>query len=249
MFCRRCLRSVGYMNNSRNLAFAHTCNDLQASSGAQQECSSLDADELLLDAFTRARRRFRGAIVGMTDRTIITNTSASELLQPGDRRTVRQWMRNSGSVAHGQRVRFELANGMIVVGRCYPVGTDDQLPLGIVIHLEIAGTAGEVPDLFASDDTALELGTEPPVSGLLDPTLLTGWLDLTDSERSVAELVGQGLSNREAGRRLFLSRHTVDYHLRRVFRKLGVKSRVELARILGEHYESLFSAVPEQKIA
>jgi DNA-binding CsgD family transcriptional regulator len=65
----------------------------------------------------------------------------------------------------------------------------------------------------------------------------------------VAELVGQGLSNREAGRRLFLSRHTVDYHLQRVFRKLGIKSQVELARVLGEHYESLLSAVAEQKIA
>jgi DNA-binding CsgD family transcriptional regulator len=185
----------------------------------------------------------------MTDRTIITNTSASELLQPRDRRTVWQWMRNSGSVAHGQRVPFKLANGMIVVGRCYPVGTDHQPPVGIVIHLEIAGTAGEVPELFPSDDMSWELYTEPPFSSLLDPALLTGWLDLTDSERSVAELVGQGLSNREAGRRLFLSRHTVDYHLRRVFRKLGIKSRVELARILGEHCESLLSAVPEQKIA
>ena len=38
---------------------------------------------------------------------------------------------------------------------------------------------------------------------------------------------------------MFLSRHTVDYHLRRVFRKLGVNTRVELARALGEHYEAL----------
>ena len=63
----------------------------------------------------------------------------------------------------------------------------------------------------------------------VDATLLTGWSDLTDSERTVAELVGQGLSNKQTGRRLFMSLHTIDYHLRRIFRKLGITSRVELA--------------------
>ena len=68
---------------------------------------------------------------------------------------------------------------------------------------------------------------------------MTGWTDLTDTERAVAELVARGMTNKQAGRLMFLSRHTVDYHLRRVFRKLGLNSRVELARVLGEHYEAL----------
>jgi DNA-binding CsgD family transcriptional regulator len=58
----------------------------------------------------------------------------------------------------------------------------------------------------------------------------TGWRSLTDSERHVAELVSQGLTNKEVARELFLSRHTVDYHLRHVFAKLDVTSRVQLAR-------------------
>jgi DNA-binding CsgD family transcriptional regulator len=73
----------------------------------------------------------------------------------------------------------------------------------------------------------------------LDPSLMTGWTDLTDTERTVAELVARGMTNKQAGRVMFLSRHTVDYHLRRVFKKLGVNSRVELARAIGEHYEAL----------
>ncbi|WP_435211293.1 LuxR C-terminal-related transcriptional regulator [Streptomyces sp. bgisy034] len=57
----------------------------------------------------------------------------------------------------------------------------------------------------------------------------TGWASLTETERSIAELAARGLTNREIGERLFRSPHTVNFHLRSVFRKLGVRSRVELA--------------------
>lgn len=45
--------------------------------------------------------------------------------------------------------------------------------------------------------------------------------------------MAQGLSNREVAERLFLSPHTVSSHLRHVFAKLGVNSRVELTRLAG----------------
>jgi DNA-binding CsgD family transcriptional regulator len=56
------------------------------------------------------------------------------------------------------------------------------------------------------------------------------WDGLTDGERTVAELVAQGLTNREVAARIFLSPHTVSFHLRKVYRKLGIRSRVELTR-------------------
>ena len=56
--------------------------------------------------------------------------------------------------------------------------------------------------------------------------------ELTAAERRVAELVGEGLSNREVASALFLSAKTVEFHLRNIFRKLGVRSRTELARRL-----------------
>jgi DNA-binding CsgD family transcriptional regulator len=59
-----------------------------------------------------------------------------------------------------------------------------------------------------------------------------GWASLTDTERRVAHVVAAGVTNAEAARRLCLSRHTVDYHLRQIFRKLAIRSRVELTAVV-----------------
>ena len=62
-----------------------------------------------------------------------------------------------------------------------------------------------------------------------------GWDSLTDTERQIVELVAQGLSNRQVASQVFLSVHTVAFHLRHVFWKLDVSSRVQLARLAAEH--------------
>ncbi len=56
--------------------------------------------------------------------------------------------------------------------------------------------------------------------------------DLTAQERRIAQLAREGLSNPEIGARLFLSLRTVEWHLRNVFTKLGIRSRTELAGAL-----------------
>ena len=53
---------------------------------------------------------------------------------------------------------------------------------------------------------------------------------LSDVERTVAHLVSQGLTNQQVASRIQRSPHTVNYHLRNIFRKVGLSSRVELAR-------------------
>jgi DNA-binding CsgD family transcriptional regulator len=61
------------------------------------------------------------------------------------------------------------------------------------------------------------------------------WGSLTTGELAVVRLVAEGLTNRAVARQLFLSSHTVGMHLRHVFLKLGINSRVELARRVLDH--------------
>ena len=56
--------------------------------------------------------------------------------------------------------------------------------------------------------------------------------ELTAQERQIAELARDGVSNPEIAARLFLSRRTVEWHLRNVFNKLGIRSRQNLAQAL-----------------
>ena len=56
-----------------------------------------------------------------------------------------------------------------------------------------------------------------------------GHAELTPQEEAVTALVAQGLSNREVAAELYVSPKTVQYHLTRIYAKLGLRSRTELA--------------------
>jgi DNA-binding CsgD family transcriptional regulator len=68
------------------------------------------------------------------------------------------------------------------------------------------------------------------VRGLSADRPKSGWGSLTRAELRVVRAVVDGRTNRETASILFLSPHTVDSHLRRVFSKLGISSRVELTK-------------------
>ncbi|MEU0046499.1 helix-turn-helix transcriptional regulator [Streptomyces werraensis] len=69
-------------------------------------------------------------------------------------------------------------------------------------------------------------GRHPQYAGRSGPDAGT----LTNTEAAVAELVSQGFTNSQVGERLFISGHTVAFHLKKIFRKMDVASRVELTR-------------------
>jgi DNA-binding CsgD family transcriptional regulator len=62
----------------------------------------------------------------------------------------------------------------------------------------------------------------------------TGWASLTDAESAVVRLAADGNSNREIAEKLFISPHTVNTHLRHIFERLGINSRVTLTRMVAD---------------
>jgi DNA-binding CsgD family transcriptional regulator len=121
----------------------------------------------------------------------------------------------------------------------------EDLGRGLVIRqrkdaVEALGRAFEIyADTGASWDARRvrhrlrELGVRRRLTSVERPE--TGWAALTDSELAVVGLVVQGLTNRETADRLYVSPHTVSTHVRHVFTKLNINSRVELTRLAVEH--------------
>ena len=69
----------------------------------------------------------------------------------------------------------------------------------------------------------------------------SGWTALTRAEMSIAELVAEGHTNADIAARLYVSRRTVEGHVSHVLAKLGLRSRVELARDAGRRKPALTS--------
>jgi ATP/maltotriose-dependent transcriptional regulator MalT len=90
--------------------------------------------------------------------------------------------------------------------------------------------AYELLSRFGADAFAERARRELRAAGKkIDERTVVSHLTLTAQEVQVARLAGDGLTNPEIGARLFLSPHTVDWHLRKVFSKLGIASRRDIA--------------------
>jgi DNA-binding CsgD family transcriptional regulator len=170
-------------------------------------------ERVLLQRFLKERRGAKGPVVLVTETAMMTNAAADRVVEPGDEAVLWEC---AGRLLSGHQVSsvVVLSGGRSLTVRCEPV-----LDGGVV-------TAA-----------VLRLGPVSSAQGAAAPRSKRpyGWDSLTDTERSVTELVAEGLTNRQAAERLYLSRYTVDFHLRSIFRKLDLTSRVDLARIAQQH--------------
>lgn len=169
------------------------------------------ADRVLLERFLRARRGARGPIVGLNGRVMYTNAPAVKLLEDTDRTLL--WEVVSAAMP-GVPIELPLASGRVSTMSSEPI-LDGATVVGALIRFR--------------SSTATPPG-EPRATTRTDRRPTFGWDSLTQTEASVIELVSDGLTNREIAARMFLSAHTVGFHLRQIFRKLDLNSRVELTR-------------------
>ena len=100
--------------------------------------------------------------------------------------------------------------------------------------LRICIDAGAAIDAARARKRLRDLGIRRRVQSLDRPRL--GWDSLTAAELQVTRLAAAGYTNRGIAERLFLSPHTVNTHLRHVFDKLDIRSRVDLSRIAERHF-------------
>jgi transcriptional regulator of acetoin/glycerol metabolism/DNA-binding CsgD family transcriptional regulator len=174
------------------------------------------ADRVLLESFLRARRGTRGALVGLNGQAMYTNAPAVRLLHDMDRALL--WDLVSSALFDQQRAALELP---VPAGGSSFVSCETIVDGGDVIGALLR---------FLPQPTATNGHLADPERRR--PRVNLGWESLTETERSVAELVSEGRTNREIAASTFLSPHTVGYHLRHIFSKLGVASRVELTRLV-----------------
>jgi DNA-binding CsgD family transcriptional regulator len=178
-------------------------------------------ERTLREHFVRARQRTKDPLVSLNERTMLANAVATADLQSGDHELLWEWV--SRTLAGQQPVAAEvnLSGGAWVV-KSFEQLRDGGRFIGASLRLE--------------PPSSLRLGRVRggPLGAGDRPRF--GWPSLTGSELRIARLVAEGMTNRQVAAQLYLSPHTVGFHLRQVFRKLEIGSRVELTRLVIERH-------------
>jgi len=170
----------------------------------------------------RARRRARGPILAVNEREMIINAAAARIIGQSDRGYLWQWA--SEALATGDSdsgLRDIDIRSLRLAARCEPVYSGGEL-VGALVASPSVGT--------------------PRLAGPRMNAVLTGQASdgqACASRSSELPDWSRGSDQREVASRLFISAHTVDFHLRQIYRKLGISSRVELTRRIVDQQHSV----------
>jgi DNA-binding CsgD family transcriptional regulator len=138
-------------------------------------------------------------------------------------------LREAATLLEGSGAQLEHARVLVDLGAALRRGNrrgEARAPLRR--GLELAYRAGAAGLVRQAQDELAAMGARPR------KLLLTGVESLTPSERRVARMAAQGMSNKELAQTLFVTVKAVEVHLSSVYRKLQISSRTQLARALAD---------------
>ncbi len=138
-------------------------------------------------------------------------------------------LRTATEVLEGSPAKLEQARALVDLGAAIrrggtPVASREPLRRG----LEMAERFGARALAQQAREELRAAGSRPRRAAL------SGLESLTPSERRVARLAAQGLTNREIAQQLFVTTKAIEYHLRNAFGKLGISARTQLAALFAE---------------
>jgi DNA-binding CsgD family transcriptional regulator len=179
-----------------------------------------EARELVTEELDRARR-------GHVTSVVIRGLRILGLIERG-RRGI-DLLSDAVTIGAGGPPRLEYVHALVDLGAAlrranHRAAARDPLRKGL--ELSYRGGATALADVARTELAAT--GARPRRA------MLTGVDSLTPSELRVAELAGNRLTTRQIAEALFVTPKTIEFHLRHIYRKLGVGSRAELATVLGE---------------
>ena len=192
---------------SRDLAIAEAVAGILALSISRLRSREREAAELERALAALETTKTAVAWIGSTPADLRLNRIAQELIArivDGERHLYDLLARAPGDRSFVRRARVELLSGEGAVLHAYSSESRENPQLVTVLELQVERAAIRQERLTA----------------------------LTPREADVASLVVEGLADREIAERLILSRYTVSQHVRSIYRKLGVRSRVALTRAL-----------------
>ncbi|MFB9186166.1 response regulator transcription factor [Dactylosporangium sucinum] len=164
-----------------------------------------------------------GILVVKDDLVAFSSVSAHQVVEASLLRPV--------AVALREELLARGSSGGATVGQDHPDGgrpPPNQQETGLARQAGTALLPSQAAEPFADQRLGYSAGQRRP----------GGWESLTEREIYIAGLVGKALTNQQIAHRIGISRHTVNYHLRRIFSKLGIVSRVELASAARERQRS-----------
>jgi transcriptional regulator of acetoin/glycerol metabolism/DNA-binding CsgD family transcriptional regulator len=175
----------------------------------------VELELIMREHFLRARRQVRAPLALVARDHMMTNASGGRLVGPADNAVL--W--NSASqtqMTDDEEVHVRLDERRAVMATFGAVRHHGEV-VAALVRMRPMGALGE------GDRAGRTSGRS---------TVRFGWESLSETELEVAQLAAEGQTNREIAAGLLVSPHTVDSHIRHIYCKLGIASRVQLARLV-----------------